>query len=149
MKRPFLLVSLAILVLGSCATRSTQVQFAKDVRAEDKQAAKLAFFYLDDDETITYLTYDVAKYNADNARYRRGDFLVFNGHLHDGPKWVALKPGIAYIGIFKPGYNPGTLMQLLRGGTYYRLVESNRQLKVAIDDSPNLNAEALKAQGIQ
>ncbi len=149
MKRIFLLVSSAILVFGSCATRSTQVQFANDIRAEDKQAAKLAFFYLDDDETITYLTYDVAKYNADNARYKKGDFLAFNGRLHEGPKWVALKPGIAYIGIFKPGYNPGTLMQLLRGGTYYRLVESNRALKVAFDDSPNLTAEVLKAQGIQ
>jgi len=149
MKRIFLLLSLASLVFVSCATRSTQVQFAKDIKAEEKQAAKLAFFYLEDDETITYLTYDVAKYNADNARYKRGDFLAFNGHLHDGPKWVALKPGIMYIGIFKPGYNPGTLMQLLRGGTYYRLVESNRMLKVAIDDSPNLTAEVLKAQGIQ
>lgn len=149
MKKLLLTASIAVLVLASCVTRSTQVKFAKDVGADEKEAGKLAFFYLDGDETITYLTYSASVYASDMAKFKKGDFRILSNRLYEGPGWVALKPGIAYIGIFKAGYTTATMQSLLKGGSYYKLEKGDRSFRIVYDESPNLNAEVLKAQGIR
>jgi hypothetical protein len=149
MKKVLLLLCLSSILLGACATRSTQVRFAEGVAQEDKAASKLAFLYLNSDETITFLTYDAKEYASAMARFRKGDFLVFTGHVHDGPTWVALKPGIAYIALFKAGYTTGTMQVPLRGGSYYKVAKTGRSFNIAIDTAPNLDAADLEAQGIK
>jgi len=149
MKKSILLLLLSLVFLGACVTRSTQVRFAEGVSPEDKEVSKLAFFYLNSDETITFLTYDAKKYASAMERFKKGDFLVFAGHVHDGPEWVALKPGIAYIGFFKAGYSTGTTQIPLKGGSYYKIAKAGSSIQIVADTDPNLNAEILKTQGIK
>ena len=150
MKKFLPLLAVALLAFSSCATRSTQVKYAEGVKAEDKQTAKLAFFYLDDDEQITYLSYDAKDYADRQFRYlKKSDFLAFNRDKYLGPSWLALRPGIVYLSVFKAGYTPANMQFFFKAGSYYKIEKDGKYAKIVYDENPNLNAEVLKAQGIQ